>query len=127
MPNTPRRLLVSIKMNLAPKPPTLAFSLIGDPAHVEWESDPVPDVDADFALGATTGHLEAPGEREEATEFLRGELAAGPQPALQVMKAAAALGISLITLKRAKKDLGIVSRREGFGKDGRWLWVLPTP
>jgi hypothetical protein len=29
--------------------------------------------------------------------------------------------------KSAKKRLGIVSRRDGFGRGGEWLWQLPAP
>jgi hypothetical protein len=29
--------------------------------------------------------------------------------------------------KAAKKRLGIVSRRDGFGRGGEWLWQLPVP
>jgi len=39
---------------------------------------------------------------------------------------AAALGIAEITLRRARKALGVQVRREGFGKDGRFLLVLPS-
>src|SRR5436190_17761151 len=30
------------------------------------------------------------------------------------------------TFKAAKKKLGIISRRAGFGRDGEWSWGLPT-
>ena len=30
------------------------------------------------------------------------------------------------TFKAAKKKLGIMSRRDGFGRDGEWSWELPT-
>ena len=29
------------------------------------------------------------------------------------------------TFKAAKKKLGIMSRRGGFGRDGEWSWALP--
>jgi hypothetical protein len=29
--------------------------------------------------------------------------------------------------KSAKKRLGIVSRRDGFGRGGEWFWQLPSP
>jgi hypothetical protein len=28
--------------------------------------------------------------------------------------------------KRAKKEVGITSRRDGFGRGGEWFWALPT-
>lgn len=33
--------------------------------------------------------------------------------------------ISLRTLERAKEELGVESRRTGYGKDGTWFWELP--
>ena len=39
---------------------------------------------------------------------------------------AAHLGLAEITLRRARKALGVQVRREGFGKDGRFLVALPS-
>jgi len=60
----------------------------------------------------------------EAVEFLRAVLASGERPASEVLREAAALGIAEITLRRARKALGVQVRREGFGKDGRFLLAL---
>jgi hypothetical protein len=30
------------------------------------------------------------------------------------------------TFKAAKKKLGIMSRRDGFGRDGEWSWAFPA-
>ena len=43
-----------------------------------------------------------------------------------MLREAAALGIAEITLRRARKALGVQVRREGFGKDGRFLLALPS-
>jgi len=43
-----------------------------------------------------------------------------------VLREAAVLRITEITLRRARKALGGQVRREGFGKDGRLLLALPT-
>ena len=37
-----------------------------------------------------------------------------------------ALGIAEITLRRARQALGVRVRREGFGKEGRFLLALPS-
>ena len=55
----------------------------------------------------------------EAVEFLRAALAGGERPATEVLREAAALGIAEITLRRARKALGVQVRRQGFGRDGR--------
>ena len=62
----------------------------------------------------------------EAVEFLRAALAEGERTASDVLREAAALGIAEITLRRARKALGVQVRREGFGKDGRFILALPS-
>ncbi len=63
-------------------------------------------------------------ERREAEQWLRELLGAGPVPAKQIIDAARNHGLSQATLQQAKEGLGIVSSREGFGKDARWIWSL---
>ena len=53
-------------------------------------------------------------------------LAAGEHPASEVLQEATALGLAAITLRRARKALGVQVRREGFGKDGRFLLALQS-
>jgi hypothetical protein len=43
-----------------------------------------------------------------------------------VLREATTLGFAEITLRRARKALGVQVRREGFGKDGRFLLALPS-
>ena len=58
-------------------------------------------------------------------EFLRAALADGERPATDVLTEATALGIAERTLRRARKVLGVLVRRQGF-KDGRFLLALPS-
>lgn len=60
-------------------------------------------------------------KRQTATAFLRKVLEAGPRAATEVEGLAEAADISDRTLKRAKRALGIKSKRV----DGEWLWRLP--
>jgi hypothetical protein len=60
---------------------------------------------------------------EQAQEFLRGFLGAGPRAALAVQAAAATVGIRGISLQRAKKALGAQSSKSAM--DGGWQWMLP--
>ncbi len=62
----------------------------------------------------------------EAVRFLLAALADGERPATEVPREATALGIAEITLRRARKALGVQVRREGFGKDGRFFLALPS-
>ena len=61
----------------------------------------------------------------DAVEFLRTALVDGERPATDVLTEATALGIAERTLRRARKVLGVLVRRQGF-KDGRFLLALPS-
>ena len=86
--------------------------------RVEWDAEPVlisaDDIDDD-------------GERtplDEARAWLDAQLAETAVPAAGILKKAKADGIAERTLHRAKKELGIISEREGK----HWVWRLPdTP
>jgi hypothetical protein len=41
----------------------------------------------------------------------------------QLLNSAEARGISGATLRRAKQQLGVVSKKQGF--EGRWAWRMP--
>ena len=53
--------------------------------------------------------------------FLRDLLRQGPVPSTEVLKAAESAGFSEKTTNRAKKQLGIQSKK----KNGQWYWSLP--
>jgi hypothetical protein len=63
-----------------------------------------------------------------AIDFLKRELANGEVEAVEAEEAAKDEGIALRTLDRARRELGVISRRTGFGKIGRsWLSLPTTP
>ena len=62
----------------------------------------------------------------DAMDFLRAALADGERQATEVLTEATTLGIAEMTLRRARKALGVLVRRQGFGKDGRFLLALPS-
>jgi AAA domain len=65
------------------------------------------------------------GAGSDAAAFLLAELADGVTvEAKTMLKRAADAGISERTLKRAKKRVGVESRRAGFGGEGGWTWTL---
>lgn len=59
-------------------------------------------------------------------DFLREELRAGEAEVKVIDTQAKKAGIATRTLKRARAELGIVSRREGFGVDGKFFLSMPT-
>ncbi len=121
-PNDPeRRALCHAKANGAKLGEPLGFRLTDaerGAARVEWTDD-APK--ASEILGEPS-EAETLTAREEAAEFLRGELASGPRPSSELLAAAEGEGISHSTLKRAKRLLGIEAKKEAGG----WYWQPPT-
>jgi len=78
--------------------------------YIRWSDEPV-NVTADQAIAAANAALRDGGSMKEAKEFLRDLLAKGPIAAKDGQEAADANRISERTLKRAKKELDIKSRR----------------
>jgi hypothetical protein len=71
------------------------------------------------------GHKKARpiGPRKKAKDFLDAFLGSGPRPQQETENQAARELISLTTLRRAKKELGIVSKKDGL--TAGWIWRLP--
>ena len=121
-----RRVLALVKSNLAAPAPSLSFALeeaeIGA-VRVRWLGET--DV-------AATDLLSVPRDEDssalgEARNFLVDLLQDGPVPYAEVEAAAEQAGINMRTVKRAKKDLGVESHRQGEGGrqgGGRWVWSL---
>ncbi|WP_343661093.1 AAA family ATPase [Ralstonia sp.] len=63
-------------------------------------------------------------ERDEAADFLRSLLEAGPISAKTIKADAAGAGYSWRTIERAKRELGVEARKAGM-KEG-WVWGLPA-
>lgn len=119
-----RRHLLPVKNNLGDDSTGLAYTIVpreaGGEGVVRWEREPV-RVSADEALEYTPLHGTERRERREAEDFLRDKLAAGPVPAKEVESAAAAEGISIATLRRARER--VCDKPVKVGK-GHWEWKL---
>jgi putative DNA primase/helicase len=123
------QMLLPVKNNIGPMAPGLAYRRIGcvtekgiQTTHVVWDPKPV-KISANDAMRAADGGGGGKAARQEAEDFLKADLADGPKSALDLTETAKALGISERTLKRAPKDLGVVSEKPGYQKP--WLWSLP--
>jgi AAA domain len=118
-----RRLLAPVKMNLGPMPAARIFRIesAGDSSRIVWEGEST--LSADGLLSAAAETDDDKSALEEARAYLSERLGAGPMPAKQVTSEARSLGISDRTLQRAKRVLGIVGDRQGFG--GSVTWTLP--
>src|SRR5262249_35665517 len=117
---SPRRVLAQVKNNLAAPQPSLAFEV----------AQPAGGPPTLTALGpvALTGdgllarrHPRRPGPEPQALEvalaFLAEVLAGGPRPVNDVWARAQPVGLSEITLRRAKRELGV--RSVWVKEDGR--------
>jgi DNA repair protein RadA/Sms len=111
------RVLAHAKSNLGPFGPSWSFT-ISDKGTFEWGEEvrytaedlfrPAMDEESQTALG-------------EATSFLREILSAGPVAQRKIEQKAGDRGIKKRTLDRAKKKLGVRSRKQPDG----WSWELP--
>jgi hypothetical protein len=68
----------------------------------------------------------SPKKIDIAAAWLRTELAAGEQAAAEVEAKALCIGISPRTYDRARKRLGVTSRRIGFGRWAKYMIALPV-
>jgi hypothetical protein len=134
-PENERRLFIKAKNNLAPDTKALSYNVgvikVGHDEdlkkdiyapHIVWGTEHV-DVTATEAMQAENGGGSQPGAKDEARQFLEQMLANGPVTAAEVYEAAEANCISQRTLNRAKKELNVVSSKDGM-KHG-WTWALP--
>lgn len=125
-----QRVLATTSSNLGPEPPSLLYEV--KPSTVTGDTGETIETARIVAIGespadgaALLGAVDddAKAERDEAVEFLRVELAEGRRSAKSIQEAAKAAGIGPSPLKRAKRTLGIVPRKEDFR--GGWVWELP--
>lgn len=118
-----RRVLVQGKHNLSSRPDGIEYSITdagpGEVANFEWGE--TLDLAADEMLIRTPGAKPAV---DKGKELLSGLLAHGPVPQSDVLADAKAIDIGESSLKKAKRELGVVSERDG--KAGRWMWRLPA-
>lgn len=124
-----RRLFLSVKNNLAAPPQGLAYRLkqtivdVGIAAsRIDWEPDPV-SVSVNEAMAADSSNPNRHAS-EEAEAFLRDLLADTDGVEVKQIKSQADMaGLSWVTIKRAKKRLGIEARKSSM--DGPWVWLPP--
>jgi putative DNA primase/helicase len=119
-----RRLMLSIKNNLAPDPSGLAYRITAD-RRVEWEGETI-RMTANEAL-ARDQEDEAPAPKrrrraEDAADWLAAQFPDGMGvPSKEILARGKAAGFSRDALFEAKKELGIGARKQPGG-DGGWAW-----
>jgi putative DNA primase/helicase len=116
------------KKNLAKAtPPTLKFHIESNPEglpHIVWEG--VSEVTGDQIVGATytQGGDDSPSELQRAKNFLKDILPDRSfKASTEVLDLANEDGLNEKTLRRAKADLGIVSKK--LSGSAEWVWMTP--
>jgi len=120
--NPDRAILQVVKSNYAAAPEPVALRIDPDGA-VHWLGPTESGIDdrADDAMDRRLSRS----ERTDAADFLREYLHDHDVEGTQVLKQAKRLGFSEITIRRAKKDIGVTSYRDGF-YGTTWKWRLPA-
>jgi len=88
--------------------------------YIVWHGQHV-EITANEAMQGAEGKT----RQREAKEFLLERLRGGPANSDDLIDEAKQEGIAVATLRRAKKELGIKSRRQG-GSKGAWFWELSS-
>jgi len=121
--NDGRRLLVHVKCNLARLASTLSFMPVarnGGVVVIDWLGRSSYSAKQ---LQESSSSRDRPA-LEEAKFLLFSLLALGPLSASEAVQLAAMSGVSQRTLRRAKVELNVVSKRKGFGFSSRFEWEL---
>jgi len=121
-----QRLMVPVKNNLAPLGNALAYQITSNTdgaPYLLWGKE-TRSADANEVLGLNSKEKrERASSLSKAKELLEEYLSGGPRPQKEVEEEAEKVGITWRTLRRAKKDLGVLSHKAGMG--GGWFWELP--
>jgi len=100
-----------------------AFSAARDTKSASPQAIPQPHRSA-FRLSGQTP-ASGPNRIDVAVAWLKAELADGERPAVEVESNAVCAGIAPRTYDRARKRLGVTSRRVGFGRWAKYMIALP--
>ena len=114
------RILMHIKSNLGPKALSLGFTFVDD--LFEWTG--VRDIDDEELSSIGQYKKKERTSENTATDFLLNFLKNGPVETTTLFAAAEGAGITIPTLRRAKKGQGVVASK-GEGQHGKWFWSTP--
>jgi len=115
-----RRLMTCVKLNVAPEPTGLSFTIEGA-GVLAWGVDPV-QMSADEALEAARPRTRT--ARDDAGDWLLELLAPGPMGSECIEKLATDEGINWRTLNRAKKERGVRAKKKTDGDKIKWYWEI---
>jgi hypothetical protein len=122
-----RVILAPIKLNVARRPPSLAYRVVADgpyePPHIQWEGTSEHSAEDLIGRGrdSIVGHSKTAALAKAIRQLLLD--GGGEMPASEAMKSLVALGLdpsSQDNLARARAQAGVISEKGGFG--GPWMW-----
>ena len=123
----PQRIMARSKSNIGPDGGGFTYAL----EQVEFDGISASRVSWGEALLGTARELLTEDEPDRdarmsgAPEALRELLASGPRPAKEVVAEAREAGYSRDAMFRARKKIGVVSKKLAGTMKGGWLWSLP--
>ncbi len=119
--NEERRIFACVKNNLAKNPPSLCFGLEGvdGSSRIVWGGQS--NHTANQLLAVFTPKDKS--ALDEAESFLIETLSEGPVKAKDVLEKGEEAGFSARTIRRAKKELGVIAEKEKAFQ-GAWVWKL---
>ncbi len=122
---TGERIFCRVKSNIGPDGGGFRFSL--EQVEIEGGISAQRVVWGSPIEGSATKILDEAetGKKPSAEDFLREALAGGAVSSADLQERAREVGIGWRSVETAKKRLGIVVRRSGYGKGGRWFWSMP--
>jgi hypothetical protein len=111
------------KCNLAPPFRSLAYTYepVGDVARIGWAGEV--DLTAEDILGHPSRMKQT--VAAQCVDAIKEALAAGPVETNDLDKHLQVLGHTKRSIERARRELGVRSRRVGFGAEGKWMAELP--
>jgi putative DNA primase/helicase len=130
----PRRkgwnLLLSGANNIGAMHPGYAYQIVPETvkgtintSRIFWQTDLV-NMNADEVLGLLRQAKSRP-KTEDAKAWLKEFLSNGPVQQHKIQEAAEEMGFNWSTIRVAKTELRVRSERQG-GRNGGWVWKLPT-
>lgn len=111
------------KSSLDRKGSTILFEINPDEGGIKYLGHSNLSMD-DYTREANRNKRRSAPALETAKEFIKEQMPEGKRPAQEIKNLAAACKISERTLDRARKDLGIIVKKEGY--PGQWVWQLPS-
>lgn len=117
-----KRALAMTKSNLAAIPEkSIGFSI--EKGHFHWTGSS--DLTAKMMLAyAAAESIVRPKKTDDAKAFIVDHLSDGPKSSIDILEASVAAGLSMSTIRRAKKELDVQAVKNSSA-NGSWTWILP--